>query len=195
MRPPSIVLNDPIDALSVTAVSDMKAEILHIQNHAFPYEVYESEIKLDRRDRHPITLFSFVFNAFPSPLLDDVAIRLWAEVARRFLTLKKQFQEKSNGEVIGRISFKFENARVEYEFSRLTRNSLLNLVRIGQFVKQYPESDKIRSLCDGTILVSFRSEETGNDVTAQPGEGVRLKIRALLKVLGEALSSHGGHRR
>jgi hypothetical protein len=173
----------------------MKAEILHIQNHDFSYEVYESEIKLDRRDGNPITLFSFVFNAFPSPLLDDVAIRLWAEVARRFLTLKKQFQEKSNGEVIGRISFKFENARVEYEFSRLTRNSLLNLVRIGQFVKQYPESEKIRSLYDGTILVSFRSEETRNNVAAQPSEGVRLKIRSLLRLLGEALPPHGGHRR
>jgi hypothetical protein len=111
------------------------------------------------------------------------------------LTLKKQFQEKSNGEVIGRISFKFENARVEYEFSRLTRNSLLNLVRIGQFVKQYPESEKIRSLYDGTILVSFRSEETRNNVAAQPSEGVRLKIRSLLRLLGEALPPHGGHRR
>ncbi len=98
-------------AWSLTVGYDMTPEHFQIQNHVIPLELYESEITVDRRDKNPITLLSFVFKELPPPLLDEIADRLWAEVARRYLILKKENREKSNGEVIGRISFESNGAK------------------------------------------------------------------------------------
>jgi hypothetical protein len=137
----------------------MTPEHFQIQNHVIPLELYESEITVDRRDKNPITLLSFVFKELPPPLLDEIADRLWAEVARRYLILKKENREKSNGEVIGRISFESNGAKIEYEFSRLTKEVLRNLSRLGEFAKQYPDTAEIRASRDGPILVRFRSSK------------------------------------
>ena len=166
----------------------MTPKILQIRNHAIPCEVYESELKLDRRDKNPITLLTFAFKELPSPLLDDIAAQLWTEVARRYLTLKKECSEKSNDEVIGRISFECDGARVEYEFSRLTKSALLNLLRIGEFVKQYPESEEIRISRDGPILVRFRNAKPENVAPPNPEKGGRSKIQSWLAGLGETLT-------
>lgn len=144
----------------------MTPEILHIHDHAIPYEIYESELKLNRRDKNPITLLSFVFKGLPWPLADEVAAKLWVEVARKYLTLKKRFRDISPEQVIGRISFQCDGAKVEFEFNQLTKSSLLNLIRIGQFVRQYPHSEEIRILRDGRILVRFRRPE---DAPTPPG--------------------------
>jgi hypothetical protein len=166
----------------------MKPEVLHIRNHVIPCEVYESELKLDRSDKNPITLFTFVFEGLSCLLLEEVAVQLWTEVARRYLTLKKECSEKSNSEVIGRISFECDGTRVEYEFSRITKSALLNLSQIGEFIKQYPESKEIRISRDGPILVRFRSDEAGNIVAANQGRGGRSKLHSWLTGLGGALS-------
>jgi hypothetical protein len=166
----------------------MTPKILQIRNHAILCEVYESELKLDRRDKNPITLLTFAFKELPSPLLDDIAVQLWTEVARRYLTLKKEYSEKSNGEVIGRISFECDGARIEYEFSRLTKNSLLNLVRIGQFVKQYPNSEEIRISRDGPILVRFRGAKPESVASTNQEEGRRSKIQSWLAGLSGTLT-------
>ena len=166
----------------------MRAEILHIQSHDIPYEIYESELKTDRRDKNPITLLSFVFKALPSPLLDDIAAGLWTEVARRYLTIRKELQGKSDGEVLGRISFECDGAHIEYEFSRLTKKSLLNLVRISQFVKQYPHSQKIRISRDGPILVRFRNDVIENTALGKPGKDAPLRFQAWASGVGGVLS-------
>jgi len=81
------------------------------------------------------------------------------EVGRRYLNLKKAFSEKSSAEVIGRISFECDDTRVEYEFSKLTKSTLLSLCQIGPFLKQYPCSQEIRIARDGPTLVHFRNSE------------------------------------
>jgi hypothetical protein len=168
----------------------MKLKILQIRNHAIPCEVYESELKLDRRDKNPITLLTFVLKELPNPLLDDIAVQLWTEVARRYLALKKEYSEKSNGEVIGRISFECDGAQVEYEFSRLTKSALLNLLRIGEFVKQYPESEEIRISRDGPILVRFRNAKPENVASPNPEKGGRSKIQSWLAGLAGRTLTH-----
>jgi hypothetical protein len=166
----------------------MKPEILQIRNHAISCEVYESELKLDRRDKNPVTLFTFVFKGLPSLLLDEIAVQLWTEVARRYLNLKREYSQKSKGEVIGRISFECDGARVEYEFSRLTKSALLNLVRMGQFVKQYPDSEEIRISRDGPILVRFRNAKPEAVTPANQETGRRSKIQSWLAGIGGALA-------
>ncbi len=158
----------------------MKTEILQIRKHAISCEVYESELKLDRRDKNPIALITLVFKALPSTLLDEIAVPLWTEVARRYLNLKKEYREKSKGEVIGRISFECDGARVEYEFSRLTKSALHILMLVGQFVKQYPESEEIRISRDGPILVRFRKVEPNNLARESQEKRRRLKIQSCL---------------
>lgn len=144
-------------AVSLTVGPNMKPEHFQIHQHSIPFEIYESELTVDRRDKNPITLLSFVFKELPPPLLDEIADRLWAEVARRYLFLKRENREKSNGEVIGRISFESNGAKIEYEFSRLTKEVLRSLSRLGEFAKQYPDTAEIRASRDGPILVRFRS--------------------------------------
>jgi hypothetical protein len=172
----------------------MKQEILQIQNHAIPCEVYESELSTEHRDKSPITLLSFVLHDLPSPLLDEIARSLWVEIARRYLALKQKYSTKSNGVVIGRISFECDGARVEYEFSRLTKSALLNLLRIGEFIKQYPESEEIRISRDGPIMVRFRNAEPEN-VAAPSQEKSRLsKIQSWLAGLTSGTLTHPGRR-
>ena len=166
----------------------MKPEILRVRNRSIACQVYESEIKIDRRDKNPITLITFVFKALPSPLLDEIAFHLWTAVARRYLNLKKEYLQKSNGEVIGRISFECDGARVEYEFSRLTKSALINLVRVGQFVKQYPESEEIRISRDGPILVRFRNGKADNTTPSSQQIELRSKIRFWLADLARGLN-------
>ncbi|MCU0558705.1 MAG: hypothetical protein MUD16_00730 [Desulfobacterales bacterium] len=137
----------------------MKPEHFQIHQHSIPFEIYESELTEGRKDKNPITLLTFIFKELPPPLLDEIAARLWGEVAKRYLALKKESLAKSNGEVIGRISFECSGTRVEYEFSRLTREVLQNLARLGEFVKQYPETGEIRASRDGPILVRFRNRQ------------------------------------
>jgi hypothetical protein len=75
--------------------------------------------------------------------------------------LKKAFSEKSSAEVIGRISFECDDTRVEYEFSKLTKSTLLSLYQIGPFLKQYPCILEFRIARDGPTLVRFRDLEPG----------------------------------
>lgn len=166
----------------------MKPEVLRIRNHEISCEVYESELKLDRRDKNPVTLFTFVLKELPSPLLDEIALQLWAEVARRYLNLKKDYSQKSKNQVIGRISFECDGTRIEHEFSRLTKSALLNLVRIGQFVKQYPESEEIRISRDGPILVRFRDAKQEKIGPANRQKGHLSKIQTWLAGLEGALT-------
>lgn len=163
----------------------MKPEHLQIHQHSIPFEIYESELTVDRTDKNPITLLSFIFKELPLPLLDDIATRLWREVAKKYLVLKKENLEKSNAEVIGRISFECSGTRVEYEFSRLTRDVLRNLVRLGEFVKQYPETEEIRASRDGPILVRFRTRK-GEELSLPSAAGK--KRRTAKSGWGEGLS-------
>jgi len=139
----------------------MGSEVFHVRNHEIRCEFIESELKLDRKDKNPITILTFVLGSFPSDMLQELGGHLWMEVARRYLTLKKNCAEKSPGEVIGRISFECDGARVEYEFSNLTQSALRSLCQIGPFLKQYPHSQEIRIARDGPILVRFRNLEPG----------------------------------
>jgi hypothetical protein len=166
----------------------MNLSTLNIRNHKIPCEIYESELKLSRRDKNLITLIAFVFKALPSPLLDETAALLWAEVARKYLNLKREFSKKPHNEVIGRISFEYGRTRIEYEFSRFTKSVLLNLVRIGQFVKQYPDSEEIRISRDGPILVRFRNTDAENTAQACQGKENRSKIQSWLADLGAGLT-------
>lgn len=169
----------------------MTPEILHIHDHAIPYEIYESELKLNRRDKNPITLLSFVFKGLPWPLADEVAATLWVEVARKYLTLKKRFRDISPEQVIGRISFQCDGAKVEFEFSQLTKSSLLNLIRIGQFVRQYPHSEEIRILRDGRILVRFRRPEDAPTPSGTSDNDAGSRLRSWLLETGSTVLHFG----
>jgi hypothetical protein len=140
----------------------MRSEIFHIRNREICCEIYESELKLNRKDKEPITLLTFALGSFSSDALMEMGGRLWLEVGRRYLNLKKASSERSSAEVIGRISFTCDDTRVEYEFSRLTKNAVLGLCQIGPFLKQYPCSQEIRAARDGPIRVNFRDSESAN---------------------------------
>jgi hypothetical protein len=135
----------------------MRSEVFHIRNREICCEVYESELKLDGRDKEPITILTFDLGSFSIDALMEMGGRLWVEVGRRYLNLKNASSEKSSAEVIGRISFECDDTRVEYEFSKLTKSTLLGLCQIGPFLKQYPFSQEIRIARDGPTLVHFRS--------------------------------------
>jgi hypothetical protein len=137
----------------------MRSEVFHIRNHEICCEVYESELKLDGRDKEPITILTFDLGSFSIDALMEMGGRLWVEVGRRYLNLKNASSEKSSAEVIGRISFECDNTRVEYEFSKLTKSTLLGLCQIGPFLKQYPFSQEIRIARDGPTLVHFRNSQ------------------------------------
>ena len=137
----------------------MRSEVFHIRNREICCEVYESELKLDGHDKEPITILTFALGSFSIDALMEMGGHLWVEVGRRYLNLKKAFSEKSSAEVIGRISFECDDTRVEYEFSKLTKSTLLSLCQIGPFLKQYPCSQEIRIARDGPTLVHFRNSE------------------------------------
>jgi hypothetical protein len=137
----------------------MRSEVFHIRNREICCEVYESELKLDGHDKEPITILTFALGSFSIDALMEMGGHLWVEVGRRYLNLKKAFPEKSSAEVIGRISFECDDTRVEYEFSKLTKSTLLSLCQIGPFLKQYPCSQEIRIARDGPTLVHFRNSE------------------------------------
>lgn len=149
----------------------MRSEAFHIRNREICCEIYESELKLDRQDKEPITVLTFALGSFSSDALMAIGGHLWVEVGRRYLNLKKASSEKSSAEVIGRISFMCDDTRVEYEFSRLTKSALLGLCQIGPFLKQYPCSQEIRVARDGPILVHFRNSEPETSSERPAGAG------------------------
>jgi hypothetical protein len=129
------------------------------------------ELKLDGHDKEPITILTFALGSFSIDALMEMGGHLWVEVGRRYLNLKKAFSEKSSAEVIGRISFECDDTRVEYEFSKLTKSTLLSLCQIGPFLKQYPCSQEIRIARDGPTLVHFRNSEPETSSERPAGEG------------------------
>jgi hypothetical protein len=147
----------------------MRLEVFHIRNREISCEIYESELKLDRRDQEAVTLLTFALGSLSSDDLQELGARLWVEVARCYLNLKKAFSEKSSEEVIGRISFICDDTRVEYEFSKLTKTALLSLSLIGPFLKEYPDSQELRAARDGPILVHFRNSEAGTHAEKPAG--------------------------
>lgn len=149
----------------------MRSEVFHIRNREICCEVYESELKLDRHDKEPITIFTFALGRFSIDALMEMGGQLWVEVGRRYLNLKKAFSEKSSAEVIGRISFECDDTRVECEFSKLTKSTLLSLCQIGPFLKQYPFSQEIRIARDGPTLVHFRNSEPETSSERPAGAG------------------------
>jgi hypothetical protein len=154
----------------------MKLETFHIRNQLIRCEIYESELKLHRKDAKSITLLAFVFERYSSDFLLGLGEHLWANVARSYLILKKAIAAKTSGEVIGRISFECDDTRVEYEFSRLTKGVLLTLLMIVSFVRQYPNSEEIRVSREGPILVHFRDSNVGNADEAPVGKESRLSV-------------------
>lgn len=122
---------------------------------------------MHRKDENPITLLSFVLGRYSSDFLLGLRGHLWVSIARRYFILKKEIAEKTFDEVIGRISFACDDTLVEYEYSKLTKKSMLTLFLIVQFIREYPVTEKIRISREGPILVSFRNYSTGNS-TAKP---------------------------
>jgi hypothetical protein len=140
----------------------MKLENFHIRDHLIRCEIFESELNTHGKDPDSIALISFVLGQYSSEFLLAVSGHLWLRVARRYLILAKEVAQKAPGEVIGRISFDCDETHVEYEFSRLTKKSLVTLALIVQFIRHYPLSENIRIAREGPILVRFRYN-TGSD--------------------------------
>ena len=160
----------------------MRSEIFHIRSREIRCEIYESELKVDRQDKEPITILTFVLGSFSSDALMKLGRHLWVEVARRYLTLKKASSENSSAEVIGRISFECDSVRVEFEFSKLTKRAFFNLCQVAPFLKQYPDSEEMRISRDGPILVRFRNSEPETSA-ATPAGGGFLKLPFLINRL------------
>jgi hypothetical protein len=135
----------------------MKLENFHIRDHLIRCEIFESELNTHGKDPDSIALISFVLGQYSSDFLLAVSNHLWLHVARRYLILEKEASQKAPGEIIGRISFDCDETHVEYEFSRLTKKSLLILSLIVQFIRHYPLSENIRIAREGPILVRFRN--------------------------------------
>jgi hypothetical protein len=160
----------------------MRSEVFHVRNREICCEIYESELKLDRQDKEPITVLTFALGSFSSDALMAIGGHLWVEVGRRYLNLKKASSETSSAEVIGRISFECDRVRVEYEFSKLTKSALLNLLQIAPFLKQYPESEEMRISRDGPILVRFRNSDP-EATAAAPADSDSFKLPLLINGL------------
>ena len=160
----------------------MRSEVFHIRNREICCEIYESELKLDRHDKEPITIITFALGRFSIDALMEMGGYLWVEVGRRYLNLKKALSEKSSAEVIGRISFECDDTRVEYEFSKLTKSVFLNLLQVAPFLKQYPQSEEMRISRDGPILVRFRNSDAAA-TAAMPADSSFFKLPLLVNGL------------
>ncbi|MBI5577884.1 MAG: hypothetical protein HY895_01915 [Deltaproteobacteria bacterium] len=153
----------------------MKSEIFNIDNHKLHCEIFESELKIDSMDSRTVLLLSFVFGKYYSDFLLGLGEHLWVSVAKRYLILKNEIAAKTSDEVIGRISFECDDTRVEYEFSRFTKNVLLTLFLIVPFVRQYPNSEEIRIAREGPILVRFRDPDVNNVSDVHAGKEAKFK--------------------
>ena len=151
----------------------MKLETFQVRDHLIRCEIFESELNTHGKDADSIALISFVLGQYSSGFLLAVSGHLWLSVARRYLILAKEAAQKTPGEVIGRISFDCDETHVEYEFSRLTKKSLLTLALIVQFIRHYPLSENIRIAREGPILVRFRNSTGSDGPEASAGKEAR----------------------
>ncbi len=135
----------------------MQTEIFDVQGHKISCDIYESELNLDRREKGAIRLLTYALGTLQSEMLMLLGAHLWPVVAGHFRDQARAAPGQGTLEVIGRISFECNTARVEHEFSRLTRGDIATLTRIAAFVRHYPDAEEIRISRDGPILVRFRS--------------------------------------
>lgn len=169
----------------------MQTEVFHVQGRQISCDIYESELNLNRREKGTIRLLTFALGALRSEILMVVGAQLWPRLARRFRELAKKppfVPGRPPPEVIGRISFECDTARVEHEFSRLNRTDIATLVRIAPFVRHYPDAEEIRISRDGPILVRFRTPAPQTS-PGDPGASVPVGLPGPITLLRKGLAS------
>ena len=166
----------------------MQTKLFNVRGQPIRCEIYESEIDLDRRNQGTIRLLTFAFEPLHSEVLMALGAQLWPLVTQRFRELARADPGRQAQEVIGRISFECDGARVEHEFSRPTPTDVATLIRIAAFVRQYPDAEEIRVSRDGPILVRFRNLEPE---PPPPGRGgsVLAQLPASIAGLRKGLAS------